>query len=223
MNQSFKFDPLEDIKLLAVLGHSNKSVKPEDPMTFDAIVRCRAAGNLYKDRKVRKIILVGGGNDRVKKVAEAERMRQYLNENFDVPDDAMDTQSEGTNTISDLTEIIRRVKFEELDDEQVVLLTSDYNTVRVKLVLEILGARRISVFASERILLESGDAYSAKAGKYLDSEDYQKRLSYEAYWMSKTIADSDYTKTARETLKIKKNPTEHFKDEPVREMENIDK
>jgi len=223
MNKSLKLNPIDEIELLAVLGHSNKSAKTEDPMTFDARVRCRAAGILYKQKKVKTISLLGGGNDKVLKVAEGERMRKYLKEDFEIADDLMTTETEGVNTITDLVSILKKIEQEKIDPEKVVFLTSDYNSVRVKLVLEILGAPNMAVFSSERVLLESGDYYANQAGEYLESEEYQKRLLYESYWIAKTIFDSSYTKDARETMGVKINPLEYYRGEQKREMENIDK
>ncbi len=222
MNKSLKLNGIEDINLLAVLGHSNKSAKIDDPMTFDARVRCRAAGVLYKEKKVKQIALLGGGNDKVMKVAEGERMRNYLKDSFDIPDDLMTTESEGVNTITDIVSILLNIKKEKIDPEKVVFVTSDYNSVRVKMVLEILGAAKMAVFSSERILLESGDYYSHQAGEYMESKEYQKRLLYESYWIAKTVFDAKYTEQAREILEIKKNPLELYKDLPRREMDNID-
>ncbi len=223
MNNSLKLNPIDDIELLAILGHSNKSAKVEDPMSFDARVRCRAAGVLFKGKKVERIALLGGGNDKVLKVAEGERMRRYLRDSFDVPDEVMSTESDGINTISDIVSILKKIREQKLSHSKVVFITSDYNSVRVKLVLEILGAGEMAVFSSERILLEYKDYYSSQAGEYMESKEYQKRLLYEAYWIAKTVCDPGYTKQAREELGIKVNPLEYYKSEPRREMQNIDK
>lgn len=223
MNKSLKLNGIEDIELLAVLGHSNKSAKVEDPMTFDARVRCRAAGVLYKEKHVKRISLLGGGNDKVLKVAEGERMRKYLKEAFDVPDKAITTESEGVNTISDIVSILKKIEKGHLDPKKVVFITSDYNSVRVKMVLEILKAADMAVFSSERILLESDDYYANQAGEYMESEEYQKRLLYEAYWIARTVYDANYTKEARDEFGINKTPLELYKDLPRREMQNIDK
>jgi uncharacterized SAM-binding protein YcdF (DUF218 family) len=223
MNKSLKLNGIEDIELLAVLGHSNKSTRAQDPMTFDARVRCRAAGVLYEGKNVRRISLLGGGNDKVLKVAEGERMRNYLKEAFKVPDEIMTTESDGVNTISDIVSILGKINEEHLDPKKVVFITSDYNSVRVKMVLEILNSANMAVFSSERILLDSDDYYANQAGEYMESEEYQKRLLYEAYWISKTLFDASYTEEARRELRITKTPLDYYRDEPRREMENIDK
>ena len=79
----------------------------------------------------------------------------------------------------------------------------------------------MAVFSSERILLESDDYFANKAGEYLESEEYQDRLLYEAYWIARTVYDGSYTKEARELLDIAKSPLDYFKDQPRREMEKI--
>lgn len=223
MNNLPKLKVIDNIELLAVLGHSNKSAKVDDPMTFDAKVRCRAAGILYKQKKVKSIALLGGGNDKVLKVAEGERMRKYLRESFDVKDEVMATEAEGVNTITDIVSILKKIKSEKIDPKKVVFITSDYNSVRVKLVLEILQAKEMAVFSSERILLQNGDYYADKAGDYMESEEYQDRLLYEAYWIAKTIYDPSYTKQAREELGISACPEDFYKKEQRREMVNVDK
>jgi hypothetical protein len=81
----------------------------------------------------------------------------------------------------------------------------------------------MAVFSSERILLDSDDYYANQAGEYMESEEYQKRLLYEAYWISKTLFDASYTEEARRELRITKTPLDYYRDEPRREMENIDK
>lgn len=223
MNKPLLLEKICEIELLAVLGHSNESDKTADPMTFDARIRCRAAGILFKQKNVKKIALLGGGNDKVLKVAEGERMRNYLKRDFGVPDGVMTTEAEGVNTITDIVSILVKIKSEKLDQKKVVFITSDYNSVRVKLVLEILGSPEMAVFSSERILLEGDDYYASQAGKYLESEEYQQRLLYESYWIAKTVYDPEYTKDAREILGITKNPLEYYKQVHRREMENIDK
>ena len=221
MNKCPRLNCIDEIDLLAVLGHSNKSDHVEDPMTFDAHIRCRAAGILYKQKKVKKIALLGGGNDKVLKVAEGERMRNYLKQSFEIPDEIMLTETEGVNTITDIVSILKKINAEGLDPEKVVFITSDYNSIRVKLILEIFRAKKMAVFSSERILLESDDYFANKAGEYLESEEYQDRLLYEAYWIARTVYDGSYTKEARELLDIAKSPLDYFKDQPRREMEKI--
>jgi uncharacterized SAM-binding protein YcdF (DUF218 family) len=212
---------IDDIDLLAVLGHSNKSAKVNDPMTFDALIRCRAAGILHKEKKVKSIALLGGGNDKVMKVAEGESMRNYLKHAFEVPDEVMTIESEGTNTITDIVSMLKKIKAGHMSPDRVVFITSDYNSVRVKLVLEILGVPQIAVFSSERILLEADDYYSNKAGDYLESEEYQERLRYESFWIAKTICDPAYTEAARKELGIEAEPIEYFKKQPRREMKKV--
>jgi uncharacterized SAM-binding protein YcdF (DUF218 family) len=223
MNKSLKLNGIDDIELLAVLGHSNKSAKIEDPMTFDARIRCRAAGVLFKEKNVKKIALLGGGNDKVMKVAEGERMRNYLKEAFEISDEVMDTESEGVNTITDIVSILKKLKKEKIDQKRVVFITSDYNSVRVKMILEIMGFGKMAVFSSERILLESGDYYAHQAGEYMESEEYQNRLLYESYWIAKTVYDAEYTKQAREELEEEFTPEDYYKKMPRREMDNIER
>ena len=223
MNKCPRLNRIDEIELLAVLGHSNKSDKIEDPMTFDAHIRCRATGVLFKQKKVGKIALLGGGNDKVLKVAEGERMRNYLKESFEVTDAIMTTETEGVNTITDIVSMLKKIRNEKINPEKVVFITSDYNSIRVKLILEILGAQDMAVFSSERILLDSDDYFANQAGEYLESEEYQDRLLYEAYWIARTVYDSSYTKEARGDLKIEKSPIDYYKDQPRREMEKIDK
>lgn len=213
-----KLSKLDQIKTIAVLGHSNKGDKITDPMTFDAITRCRAAGVLFKKIKAKKIILLGGGNDRVAKVAEGERMRKYLADNFKIADNAMEIEVEGVNSLTDILQVFKM----KPTGNGIVFITSDYNVVRIKLILEILGKEDAPVFSSERILLQEDDQLSRHAIKYLESKEYQKRLLYEAYWIAKTICDSSYTAEVRKELGIKKIPIKYYKKVPRREMENID-
>ena len=223
ISHKIKLNRIGKIELLAVLGHSNVSSKIEDPMTFDAEVRIRAAGVLYKNKEVSRIALLGGGNDRVMKVAEGERMRKYLEENFHVPENVMEVEAEGTNTITDIAFLIIKVKRERIDQKKVAFLTSGYNVVRVKLVLEILGWPDALVLSSERILMGANDKMTQAAGDYLESEEYQKRLSYESYWIARTVYDEKYTEEVRKQLGIERTPVRYFESEPRREMDNIDK
>jgi len=223
MNNLPHLNEIDKIELLAVLGHSNKSAKENDPMSFDARVRCRAAGILCKHFEVNQVVLLGGGNDKVLKVAEGERMRKYLKRYFEIDESLMEVLAEGTNTITDLVEIIKKIEQEKIRREKVVLVTSEYNSVRVKMVLELLGQSKINVFSSERILLDNHDSYSDEAGKYLQSEEFQERLLYEAYWCAKTVYDLRYTKQAREELNIEQSPLDYYKAKAKCEMENIDR
>lgn len=215
------FQSLPDLKVLVVLGHSNEKNKSSDDMTLDATARTHAAGHIFAQKKIDKIILLGGGNDKLSRDAEAEKMRSYLKKKFSIAEAFTCSESQGTNTLENVANVILRCKNDGVNRSEVAFITSGYNTVRLNLVLEILGWPNALVLSAERILMGEHDGLARELGVYTQSMEYQNRLAYEAYWTAKTVYDEEYTKDVRQKLGIKKTPIEYFKEKPLRKMESL--
>lgn len=200
-----------------ILGHSNEGNL--DGLTFDTEIRLRAGGKLFQSGKVKEFFLLGGGNDKVPAVPEAERMKNYLIENFKIPENIIRTESLGINTIENISNFIKAFRNKI---EGCVFITSDYNLCRVKLILEIFGESEVFVLSAEKILLINDDETVEEIKNYLDSIEYQNRLFYENYWLTRTIYDDEYTKHARERLGIKQTPIQYFQSQKRRIMENLE-
>lgn len=214
-----QFQPLTAFKILVILGHSNEG-NPQEQMTFDGEVRARAGGVLYQQKKIKKIVLEGGGNDEKARIAEAQRMKRYLVEQFEVPKEAIEIDSRGTNTLENIANFIGLLREREIEESDAAFLTNGYNVVRLNLVLEFLGWSQPIILSAERVLMGADDKLTKAAGDYLESQEYQNRLDYESYWIARTIYDKEYTRAARKQLGIKQTPIEYFQSQPRREMEN---
>lgn len=214
----FELEQPENWDKLVILGHSNESNKGD--LTLDATIRLRAGYYLFKQKKVNKFILLGGGNDKIAEVSEADRMRDYLKENFNVSENLIETDNLGTNTLNNLSNFIH--KFGIQNQNQFVFLTSDYNVVRVKLILELFGKPEIFVLSAEKILLATDDELKETIKNYLNSKQYQNRLLYENYWLAKTIYDENYTAKSRKEINILKSPVEYYQRQEKRLMENLE-
>lgn len=219
MIKDFKFSLPQKWEKLVILGHSNESNM--GGLTLDMEIRLRAGYHLFNQEKVREIFLFGGGNDKMSEISEVDRMKNYLEENFKISKNLINTEwpcDLGCNTIENVANFIKKYD----SQNQVVFLTSDYNVIRLKLILELLGKGEIFVLSAETILLEAEDESKEAINNYLNSSQYQNRMLYENYWLAHTIYDENYTRKARQELNISKNPIEYFQSQEKRLMENLE-
>lgn len=215
------FTDIKPLKLVVILGHSNEG-NDGDKMTLDGEIRTRSAAILWQNDKTEKIFLLGGGNDKIKGKDECSKMSEYLLENFSIDEKDIISDSTGKNTIENVLNAIERLKKMKVGQREVLFLTSDYNVLRLKLCLEIFGLKNAQVMSSERVLISFGDKLAQAADQYLFSKEYQSRLSYEIYWLYRTICDEKYTEEFRKEINLTEDPMDYFEKQSKRTMENID-
>lgn len=222
IERKIKFESPRYWEIVAVFGHSNEGNPDLERLTLDGEIRVRAAGILYQVKKSKKHFLLGGGNDEIARQTETKKMARYLQENFSVPIQAIQENYHGTNTLENIANLLEEAKLRKLDLTKIAFVTSNYNRVRLALLAEILGWQPTFIFSAEDILLESNDKLSSLVQKYLLSKEYQKRISYEVYWLARTIFDDAYTQTIREKLLVQAIPIKYFQNLSARKMENIE-
>lgn len=141
-----------------------------------------AAGSLYQEGKVRRIIVSGGKTGGEELQSEAERMAWILKERFHVPENDIILEPKAKNTIENTVFTANILDKEPAKYQDLLALTVSHHLERTKEINDLMGVKTKYISSEEVLMAKDPEKYKAILEKIAQHPDYQSRRKEQKRW-----------------------------------------
>ncbi len=181
--ESKMFDAVIVLSKIADFDRDKNHIK----LSFDGKMRTIAAGEMYKEGLVRKLIISGGKTFGKELPSEAQVITDYLTKHFEIPVEVIVKEESSTSTTENIKNVEEILKDKKINGK-LAIITNAYHMQRVQKILEEEGLEVSAVTAEEMLIKRSGH-YKPLLEKYLSSGSMRVKEVKEAILRSLLIID----------------------------------
>jgi len=180
---------MEKLCTIVVFGYLSSLDKGTGKLklSLDGKMRTTAAGELYEEGLVQRIIISGGKTSGEGLPSEAEIMSNYLARHFSIPEGIITREDESIDTMENIKRVKKILEKEKLKG-QLVALSNQYHIKRIKKILTTSGLYADMVSA-EDVLLKRSEHYRTFLKKYVGSCETKIKKIKEAILCGLLIID----------------------------------